>query len=310
MSIFLIILFSIIVLLTIFSFFLLSYTLSRAYFDRHQEKQAYDEDGIILSSAEEMQKLVKTSEEVSITSYDNLKLVGYLRKAKSPTHNYIIAMHGYHGKPAEMAHFAYHFQNKHNFNILVPTQRAHGKSEGKFITMGFKEKFDLKNWIDFIIKEDKKANILLFGISMGAATVTQVSNLKLPSNVKAIIADCGYTSCFEEFKYELKHLFHLPSFPLLNFTSFICRLRLGFFFQSANSLKAVKESKIPTLFIHGDKDTFVPFRMQEELFSQANCPKEKCIIKDATHAMSESKDPQTYWKVADAFTLKYFICNK
>ena len=76
MSIFLIILFSIIVLLTIFSFFLLSYTLSRAYFDRHQEKQAYDEDGIILSSAEEMQKLVKTSEEVSITSYDNLKLVG------------------------------------------------------------------------------------------------------------------------------------------------------------------------------------------------------------------------------------------
>ena len=38
------------------------------------------------------------------------------------------------------------------------------------------------------------AEIVLHGLSMGAATVLMVSGERLPEQVKAIIEDCGYTS--------------------------------------------------------------------------------------------------------------------
>ena len=65
---------------------------------------------------------------------------------------------------------------------------------------------------------------------MGAATVMMTSGEKLPDNVKAIVEDCGYSTVNQELQYQLKELFNLPSFPLVNVTSGITKLRAGYFF--------------------------------------------------------------------------------
>ncbi len=296
----------VLILLVLFGLYLIKFALSRSYYEKHQP--ALTEDDIALSSKEEMDALVTDSEEVFITSYDGLRLAGYYQENKTPSHLYFISMHGYHGKTREMAHYAYHMRDKFNFNILVPTQRAHGKSEGKYVTMAFKEKFDLLSWINYIVEKDRDAQIMLHGVSMGAATVMQVSNLNLPSNVKAIVEDCGYTSCYDEFKYEMKMYFHLPPFPFLTATSLISKLKLGFFFKEADSVKAVSETKLPMLFIHGDLDDFVPFYMLQTLYDAKKGKKDICIIKGAKHAMAESVDPEHYWQAVDTFTKKYLNC--
>ena len=102
---------------------------------------------------------------------------------------------------------------------------------------------------------------------MGAATAMMISGEEsLPSQVKCIIEDCGYTSVHDEFKYQIKELFHLPSFPILNIGSLECRLFAGFSFEEASALEQVKKTKLPILFIHGDSDTYNPTEMVYELY--------------------------------------------
>ena len=58
--------------------------------------------------------------------------------------------------------------------------------------------------------------ILMLEIVSGASMspVLMVSGEEIPSNVKAIVADCGYTSVWDEFSYQLDNLFSLPPFPM------------------------------------------------------------------------------------------------
>ena len=77
---------------------------------------------------------------------------------------------------------------------MMIDQRAHGKSEGRTMTFGVFERFDVLSWIDYTVERvGKKTRIVLAGISMGAATVLMASNLNLPPNVKGIMADCPYS---------------------------------------------------------------------------------------------------------------------
>ena len=60
--------------------------------------------------------------------------------------------------------------------------------------MGWHERFDIVDLSNYIASTYKNSQIVLFGVSMGAATVMSASGEKLPRNVKVIIEDCGYTS--------------------------------------------------------------------------------------------------------------------
>ena len=142
---------------------------------------------------------------------------------------------------------------------------------------------------------------------MGAATVMMASGENLPSNVRMVIEDCGYTSVWDEFKYELKYLFHMPAFPALYNANIITIIRAGYSLKKASCLKQIKKSKIPTLFIHGDKDKFVPFWMLDKLYEAASCKKQKYVAKGAAHPEAESIDPQKYWHTVRKFIKRYLF---
>lgn len=240
----------------------------------------------------------------TINSFDNLNLHGYKVLNPNNSNKWVITVHGYTSEGINMSSYAKNYYDM-GYNVLIPDLRSHGLSEGDYIGMGWDDRLDIISWINNILEDNADAEIILHGVSMGAATVSMVSGEDLPSNVKAIVADCGYTSVWDEFAYQLDDLFSLPQFPILNVSSLVSKVRAGYFLGTASSLKQVEKSKTPILFIHGDKDDFVPYYMMEELYNATSSEKEMLTIKDAGHAKSSEVDPETYWTTVYNFTNKY-----
>ena len=239
-----------------------------------------------------------------ITSYDDLKLHAYEIINENPTDKWAIVVHGYTSEGKLVSAKAKHLYDM-GYNVLVPDLRGHGTSEGDYIGMGWHDRLDVVNWIDTTIKENPNAKIVLHGTSMGAATVLMVSGEELPSNVKAIIADCGYTSAWDEFTYQLDALFGLKPFPVMQLSNIVTKIKSGYSLKDASAIEQVKKSKTPILFIHGDEDDFVPYSMMEELYDATSSEKEMITIEGAGHDDSYLVNPTLYWNTITEFLNKY-----
>lgn len=259
--------------------------------------------GQVNMSSEEW--LLKESgyEDLYMTSKDGLKLHNYLIKNPN-SKKWVITVHGYTSQGKLASYYAKNFYDM-GYNVIIPDLRGHGTSEGDYIGMGWDERLDIVDLINYIIKENKEAEIVLYGISMGAATVLNTSGEKLPENVKAVIADCGYTSAWDEFEYQLNKLFNIPAFPMLHIANLITRIRAGYWINEASPITQTAKSTTPTLFIQGNEDTFVPSFMVDELYNASSAEKEKLIIKGAGHAKASKVNPKLYWETIDTFLNKY-----
>lgn len=237
-----------------------------------------------------------------IESYDKLQLHSYVVSQNS--NKWAIVVHGYGGSGKLMSDKSKYFYDM-GYNVLIPDLRGHGKSEGDYIGMGWKDRLDIISWINFIIKENPNAEIVLHGTSMGAATVLMTSGENLPSNVKAIVADCAYTSAWDEFSYQLETYLKVPSYYILNVTNMVTKLKAGYSLKEASALECVKKATVPILFIHGDKDKFVPYSMMDKLYDATISPKEKLTIEGGEHANSDLVSPFLYWLTVEDFLNQY-----
>ena len=237
-----------------------------------------------------------------IESYDKLQLHSYVVSQNS--NKWAIVVHGYGGSGKLMSDKSKYFYDM-GYNVLIPDLRGHGKSEGDYIGMGWKDRLDIISWINFIIKENQNAEIVLHGTSMGAATVLMTSGENLPSNVKAIVADCAYTSAWDEFSYQLETYLKVPSSYILNVTNMVTKLKAGYSLKEASALESVKKATVPILFIHGDKDKFVPYSMMDKLYDATSSPKEKLTIDGGEHANSDLVSPFLYWLTVEDFLNQY-----
>lgn len=265
-----------------------------------------DDDDNSLEVEADVNWLIKDSNYIDtyITSSDNLKLHAYEVKNENKTDKWAIVVHGYTSEGKLLSSKAKHLYNM-GYNVLVPDLRSHGTSEGNYIGMGWHDRLDIIDWINYIVKNNPNSEIALHGTSMGSATVLMVSGEKLPSNVKAIVADCGYTSVYDEFSYQLKQLFNLPAFPIMNFSDVVTHIRAGYCLNDASAINQVKKSTTPILYIHGDKDDFVPYYMMDELYNATNSEKEKLTIEGGEHANSDLVNPKLYWSTVNSFLEKY-----
>ncbi|SFC22097.1 alpha/beta hydrolase [Clostridium uliginosum] len=240
-----------------------------------------------------------------IKSFDNLRLHGYEILNYNDSHRWVITVHGYTGEGIKMGSRAKVFYEM-GYNVIIPDLRGHGKSEGNYIGMGWHDRKDIIEWTNYIIKHDKNCEIVLYGISMGASTVMMTAGEEdLPSNVKAVIEDCGYTSAWDEFSYQLKFMFKLPKFPIMHAASLVTKIRSGYFLKEASAIKQVSKSNTPILFIHGDEDKFVPYFMLDKVYNAAKSKKEILIVEGAAHCKAHKINPELYWTTIKKFIDKY-----
>jgi uncharacterized protein len=237
---------------------------------------------------------------VEVESEDGLTLRAQYLENESPNGKTVILAHGYKGNSEQMPEIT-RFYYEEGYNILKPDARGHGKSEGDYIGYGWDDRLDVKKWIDLLINEKGQDTIFLHGFSMGAATVLMTSGEDLPEEVKGIIADSGYTSVDEELAHQLKYLYRLPSFPIMDITGVVTKVRAGYSFKEASALEQVKKNHLPLFIIHGDKDELVPTEMANRLYEAANGLKELWIVPGAGHTEGFTVQEEEYKKRIKGF---------
>lgn len=234
-------------------------------------------------------------EDVSIDSQDGIELAGTIYRQENQSHQWVIIAHGYQSDAMGALDVAPHFFEA-GYNILSIDFRAHGESEGDYIGMGYLDSPDLITWTDFLIDLDSESEIIYHGTSMGAATVLMAASHDLPGNVKAIIADCGYSGIWEIFASELEKRFGLPSFPVLDMGRIVANFQAGYDIKDGDVISAAGNIEMPTLIIHGESDDFVPVEMGYEIYDALSTDdKELLIIEDAGHGYARYHDPSTYY---------------
>jgi Prolyl oligopeptidase family. len=209
-------------------------------------------------------------------------------------HYWTILVHGYKSNNQSMMSYGKEYYQR-GYNVLLPDNRAHGNSEGDYVGMGWLDKDDISCWIDWIVKKDKEAKVIVHGVSMGGATTMMLSGDD-NEHVIGYIEDCGYTSVWDIFASELDKRFSLPTFPVLDISNIVASIKAGYSFKEASSINQLKKNQKPMLFIHGGKDDFVPTSMVYKLYDNAACTKDIYIVKQAGHAESKNYNPKEYWK--------------
>ena len=246
-------------------------------------------------------------EDYSIVGSKGFMLKAHLLRAETPSDVYVFASHGYrnHGK-GEFNVMAKFYHDK-GFNVFMIDHQAAGESEGTYIGFGYHESRDGMLWLEFMRETfGENIQIILHGISMGSATVMLMSgNEALPDNVKFTVADCGYTSAWDEFAHNFRGM-HVPTFPLLNAANFFNKHISGFDFKDTNTKEAVRKAKLPMLFVHGAKDDFVPTTMGSQLYAYCGSDhKELFLAKNAAHAESYPFHTEEYEARVNSFIEKY-----
>ena len=239
-----------------------------------------------------------------IISQDGYKL--HATEINQDSDKWVVCVHGYRDKGEGMSLYAYYYFNN-GYNVLLPDLKGHGQSEGKYVGMGYNDRTDLLAWINKIIEKNPNSQIVLHGVSMGAATVMMTCGENLPQNVRVAVEDCGYTSVYDQYSYVADEFINIPikSFALSALNTY-SKIKTHKDLKTMDSVSQIKKSKTPMLFIHGDKDTFVPFRMLDEVYNaNPDIEKEKYVVKGATHAYSASCDTENYFNKVFEFVSRY-----
>jgi len=235
----------------------------------------------------------KNAESVYITSDDGLRLHGFWIPAENPKGTVLMA-HGYRSTMLIDFHLGFEMFHRLGYNILVPEQRTHGESQGRFITFGVKESRDMKRWLEYYDSKIGKWPVFLYGVSMGASTMLYLADRNLPGKVCGIIADCGYTSPAEIIASVFRRVIRLPGTASIWVANLYTRLFAGFGLWEKDSRKTLRRSRYPVLLIHGDADGFVPCEMTQQAYAACTGKKKLLIVPGAEHGFSFLADGYAY----------------
>lgn len=249
------------------------------------------------------------AEKVYITADGGVTLAALSYRQPAESGKWALIMHGYTSCKENMLPYARAYYDR-GFSVIVPDQRAHGESGGEYCGMGWPERLDVIRWAEYIADEAPDAELTVHGISMGAASVVMAAGEGLPDNVNTIISDCAFTGVDSIMRHQLATKID-DSAELLSFGgSLITKLRIGSGWREASALKMAERSGVPTLFIHGGADTFVPTEMVYELYNAAGCEKGILVVPEAVHAQSMYKDTEKYWTAVFEFIAKHSSMHK
>ena len=243
------------------------------------------------------------TEKIYIESQEGIKLCGFFKDGGN--NKIALIIHGFGGNHVEMAKYAKMFEQL-GCDVLAIDNRAHGESDGKYLSFGQNEKHDVEKWIEKVLEINPNYKVIVFGISMGATTSLLTSHNHSDS-IAAIIADCGYASASEQLRYFYNSAKKKPMFVYKFFIDYAKRTK-KIDIKNINAEKCVKDTKCPILLFHGEDDKFVQTENAHKIF--ASIPKgmgELHILPNARHCECMGKHPGLYKKIISEFFNKYNI---
>ena len=246
------------------------------------------------------------AEDLYIKSSDGLMLHGLWVPAEF-ANGTMILVHGY--RSSQLIDFGMVLAYYHNegYNLLLPEQRCHGKSEGRYITFGVKESDDILRWIEYHNFAFGEYAVVLCGLSMGASTILYLADEQLPRNVRGMIADCGFTSPREIISTVYKTVTHLPPGPSILVADFFVRIFAGFRLSQKDTRVTLSKNRLPILLIHGLNDDYVPCEMTKEAYNACSGNKEILLVEGAGHAVSFLVDQARYKAAVDKLLNKIIL---
>lgn len=279
-----------VVMFTILFFVVVIFVLYKSTFKRQKSNHLMPKDWTPFLEQLKKAKLAIISNsnltEHHIRSYDDkLELHGYHIKSEITNDILILVLHGYRSSGLNDLSLFYNIYKDTNFDIFAVDHRSHGNSEGTHIGFGTLDHKDVKKWLDYIKENFPNKKIIIHGVSMGANTALLLSDYQI-EEVKGIIADCGYTSVYAQFNHIIKTMIKLPSGILLKASNYLSKRCCGYQLKDEDTKEHLKKSLRPILFIHGDKDTFVPTSFTFENYESCASNKELLIVSNASHAQS------------------------
>jgi len=244
-------------------------------------------------------------EQVFIHSRDGLRLHALYLSADRPSGKLVIFHHGYTSHAVDNAAHAKFFHEQ-GYEVLLLDLRAHGESEGKYVGFGILDRYDTLEWIRYAQQRfGNDVKIVLHGTSMGAATVLMALGLEeIQHTVSAVIADCAYTSPAEVFSSVIQKDYHLPPAPIISLASVYSQKAAGYRLDAYSTLDALKDNRVPVLFVHGKEDKFVPTWMSQKNYDA--CPSEKrlLLVEGAGHGSSVFENLPLYEQTEKEFLQK------
>ena len=180
----------------------------------------------------------------------------------------------------------YRITEEKEWNLLLVNLRAHNESEGDVSTLGVLERYDCREWANWVDSEfGEQVPIFLMGISVGGAVAVMSSDLELPESVCGIIDDAGFTSPLEMIKIGSKEKlrFELLTDLFARIVNAGTKIWGRFDLKEANACAAVSKTSVPVLIIHGDKDKKAPVSMAYKIYNSCKSERELYIVSEAEH---------------------------
>lgn len=243
--------------------------------------------------------------DVYTESRDGLRLHALWVPAENAKGTVLFA-HGYRSTYLVDFGGAMDFYHKNGMNLLIPDQRAHGKSEGKYITFGVKESEDMLCWLKFHNETLGGCPVLLSGLSMGASTMMYLADRDLPANVRGMIVDCGFSSPYEILSSVFRSVTHLPGWLCLWATNLFTKIFAGFTLKERDSRVVLGNNKLPIIMVHGKDDDFVPCDMTVQAYDVCTGEKQLLLVEGAGHGLSFLVENERYIATVEEFLKKHF----
>ena len=226
------------------------------------------------------------TERVEIQGFDDITLVGHWYPAQNPK-RIVVAMHGWRSSWSSDFGLMADFLHDNDCSVLFAEQRGQNNSGGDHMGFGVIERYDCLDWAQWVIdNKSKTLPVYLCGVSMGATTVLMAGGLKLPESVHGIIADCAFTSPDEIWNHVVNDNLHINYNIHKGLASAIYERKNQYAESSYSTIDALRQCKIPVLFIHGTDDHFVPIEMTYRNYLACASPKRLLIVPGADHGMS------------------------
>ena len=256
----------------------------------------YDTITKVHNSLAEIQSLPRQI--LSLTAHDGAVLKGIYYPGGENSKVTVICIHGYTSHAEREWAFPGLFYLSLGYNVLIPYQRAHGISGGKYISLGALERMDMQGWVKLINEKTPDGSILLHGLSMGGGIALDLSAIAM-KNVKAIISDAPSDSIKEMFEAIAGYHFKQDGPKVAACTIARFEKEFGAKVTDFQRMETVKQCKYPLLLSAGSMEQ----RQEQFAAIKANNPQptQILILPGCNHGNGMYKQTELYQQTIRSF---------